>query len=371
MHLEDRGRDADGHQRWRAVAYFGSDERGKPVRRSWSFRAASRREAERQARAWEAREQANRPATSTGASTMSALAEAYFRHLEETGRSPSTLDNYRQKWRDHLLPSLGRLRPEEVSAIDLNAIYSAMRRKKLSPATIRQTHNVAAGMLGRAVKWGWLQRNVARLADPPTVSPPALQLPDVETVRAIIALIPEDVTRDVVTVLAATGARRGEVLALTWGDVDWDRRTLRIDEAVIARPGGNRLIKETKTKTVRTVAVDEGVMDVLRRLRARFGEQPVDETWPIFAWGPGEPCIAPHSVSQAWWRAAQQVGTTMPLKGLRALHATLLLDAGLSVAAVAGRTGHADGGRILLSRYAARTQGADRRAADIIGSLLG
>jgi hypothetical protein len=159
MHLEDRGLDRDGYQRWRAVAFFGSDAEGKAVRRSWTFRAASRRAAERAANAWEAQTRASMPrgGRTSDVATMTALAERYFAHLEASGRSPSTLDNYRQKWDTHLKPAIGDVHPREVVATDLNAVYASMRRRKLSPATIRQTHNIASGMLGRAVKWGWLE----------------------------------------------------------------------------------------------------------------------------------------------------------------------------------------------------------------------
>ncbi len=85
-----------------------------------------------------------------------------------------------------------------------------------------------------------------------------MRAPSAEEVRAGLAAAE---TRDrrlwlFIRVTAASGARRGEVCGIRWSDIDWTEVSIRLDEAVIAAPGGG-ILKQPKTRTsVRTIAVD-------------------------------------------------------------------------------------------------------------------
>jgi integrase len=67
--------------------------------------------------------------------------------------------------------------------------------------------------------------------------------------------------------MAASGARRGEVCALLWSDVDQQGAALRIDESVVAA-GGGATVKSPKTRaSIRVVALDPQTLEALRGLR--------------------------------------------------------------------------------------------------------
>jgi integrase len=92
----------------------------------------------------------------------------------------------------------------------------------------------------------------------------------------------------------------------------------------------------------------------------------------VFAKSPGsaDP-MPPDRVSQAWQRLCREVGVNARLHDLRHLHASLLLDAGESIAVVAGRLGHEpNNNSALLRRYTHMMPGADGRAARLVGSAL-
>lgn len=55
---------------------------------------------------------------------------------------------------------------------------------------------------------------------------------------------------------AVTGARRGEVVALQWDDVDLANGVLRLDENYVRTPDG-MILKDTKTHQMRRVSIDE------------------------------------------------------------------------------------------------------------------
>ncbi len=78
-------------------------------------------------------------------------------------------------------------------------------------------------------------------------------------------------TRPCLRLVAATGARRGEVAALRWSDVDWERSTVRLDEAVAAAEGVAQLETSKTRSSRRRVAADAATLGALRRLQAEQG----------------------------------------------------------------------------------------------------
>ena len=70
-----------------------------------------------------------------------------------------------------------------------------------------------------------------------------------------------------VALAAVTGARRGELCGLQWGDIDWEGATLTVERSVAVMGKGDLLTKDTKTHAVRRMALDEFGVEVLRRHR--------------------------------------------------------------------------------------------------------
>ena len=70
-------------------------------------------------------------------------------------------------------------------------------------------------------------------------------------------------------VAVATGARRGEVCALRWSDIDFTTATVRIERSVSATKSAGVAIRPTKTGRVRLVSLTGGAVDALVRQRAR------------------------------------------------------------------------------------------------------
>ena len=103
--------------------------------------------------------------------TVAELLERWMEHLERLGRSDSTLYNYRRYINRELRPTIGGLRLSKLTARDLDGLYTALTRRGLAPATVRQIHAVMRAALNQAVRWGMVGRNVATLASAPFATP--------------------------------------------------------------------------------------------------------------------------------------------------------------------------------------------------------
>jgi integrase len=175
-----------------------------------------------------------------------------------------------------------------------------------------------------------------------------------------------------------TGARRGELCALRWSDVDLD-----LGEIVIARSiapddrDAKQLIeKSAKTHQERRLAIDAGTVEVLREHRQSM----IDRAIPAgasyasdaFVFGDdlkGERPWHPDAVTSTFRRVSRRAGVTgVRLHDLRHYHGTMLADLGVPMPSVQQRLGHRD--LQTTGIYAHGRRATDRGAADLIGSHL-
>lgn len=76
---------------------------------------------------------------------------------------------------------------------------------------------------------------------------------------------------DFILLVAATGARRSELVALRWSDIDLEAGRFTISRGVVAGPDG-LVVKDTKTHAARRVSLDGGCVAALAAHRERADE---------------------------------------------------------------------------------------------------
>jgi integrase len=134
----------------------------------------------------------------------------------------------------------------------------------------------------------------------------------------------EPVLAVLLAIAATTGARRGELCALRWKDLDWESRTLTFTRSVYETKGGGWSEKSTKTHAVRTVGLDHFGVAVLRRhrsdvdsLAAELGLKVASNAF-MFSRSPvGSEPIRPDLVTKFTIRGAKAAGIDTPLHAFR------------------------------------------------------
>jgi integrase len=306
------------------------------------------------------------------------LLDRYFEHIERKGLSPQTMRLYRRMARLYIDPALGKKQVRLLTAWDLDRLYAGMVDAGKKANTVRQVHVVVSGALGQAVKWGWCPKNVARMASLPTVLTPRIVPATAAEVQQLVEAAERrnPVLAALVMLAALTGARRGELSALRWTDVDLAAGTLRIARSMIDLPGRVEE-KTTKTNQERTVALGEAGVQLLTLHRdqvlawAHAGEVDVAEDAFIFSSGlDAATPIRPDSVTGFFRRVRDELGMKhLHLHSLRHFMATHLAARGdVGVRTLAGRLGNDP--TVTLRVYSAFFPAADLQAADHVGRLL-
>jgi integrase len=247
----------------------------------------------------------------------------------------------------------------------------------LSPATVRQIHAIIRRAFRQAVMWGWVATNPAANATPPRLVKPKLSPPSATQVDQILRVADEydPELGHFLHIAASTGARRGEVCALRWNNLDTKRMTLTIERSIAEVPGGLKE-KDTKTHADRRIALDKETLEVFESQRAIATDRAKQVGMKIaanaYVFSREPDCLVPWTpgnVTNQFQAIRDSLGfTNMRLHDLRHFAATRLMAAGIPVRTVSGRLGHANPSTT-LSVYTHFVEASDQDAALVMGNL--
>lgn len=367
-----------GPNTWQLVVSAGRDPHTNRYRQVTRTFHGSKGKAERALRALIAEVEEGRHKATT--LTFGSLLDEWL-DLRTDDLSPKTLDTWRGYARKRIQPALGDVPLAKLQVDDLDQFYRRLRRRDhLAPATVRQIHRIVSGALKMAQRKGWVAANVASLASLPSARAAEVVPPETGDVRRLLDVLeernPELAT--FVWLAAATGARRGELCALRWSDVEPDAVCIARSISVAGRFVTE---KDTKAHQGRRIALDPLTLAVLERHRLRMSERArlghrrlVPDPYIFSRALDCSTCWNPEAVTGEFRR----VRATLDLKSLRLhdlrhLQASRLMALGLDVVTVAGRLGHRDASttlRVYSHFQKPRDRVAsDLFAADVLGEL--
>ena len=156
---------------------------------------------------------------------------------------------------------------------DIQKYYTMLLRKKgLSPNTIRRHHDLLSASLHMAVRQEVLPFSPTDRVEPPRQVPHEAHFYGPEELRRLCALAEGTWLELIVKLAAGLGLRREEICGLRWPSVDLQQRVVFIREARTA--AGARIIqKETKTKaSTRTLYLSDEIYRLLVREQQRQQE---------------------------------------------------------------------------------------------------
>jgi integrase len=239
-------------------------------------------------------------------------------------------------------------------------------------------HGIIRRALTQGVRWGWIDHNPAADASPPRVPIRDLKPPSPDEVVELFRLA-ENSDPDLATyiiVAASSGARRGEMVALRWKDLDLDAGTLSIERGIVIVDG--QLIEQgTKSHQSRKITLDTATIRSLRERRSRATEVAslvgcaIGVESFVFSYAAdGSVPWRPDSTTRAFRSLCGRAGVTnVRLHDLRHYVATRLLTAGVDVRTVAGRLGHRNPSTT-LNVYSHFVPQSDQRAAAALGQIF-
>jgi integrase len=294
--------------------------------------------------------------------TVAAYAATWLMRMRPTW-APSTFDIVSSSLVRHIVPTFGERPIGSVKRSDIEAWAASL---PLQPSTVATVRQHLGQLLAAAVDDGLIPRNPAAGARLPRATDRRAQPVSAETVEAITAALPPWL-RVVVPLGLGVGLRQGEACGLTVGQVDFLRRTLRVDRQLVTPAIGAPTFNDPKTSSSHRTVPLAGF--VIEAIAAHLVEHDTGQDGVIVHTPDGRP-IGRNRFGDRWRAATTTAGASgVRYHDLRHTFASTLLSQGVSVKAVADWLGHASP-TVTLSTYAHLMPVDEDRARSVLDGVF-
>lgn len=289
----------------------------------------------------------------------------------------TTLTRYRELTK-RIYPAMGHIKIANLQAPMLNQFYSDLQGIGLCGKTVKHYHALISVVLAQAVKEGIVPYNVAERATLPKLvqkEPNYFQPEQVDAIRDALEQEPLR-WKMLVHLFLITGARRGELLGLKWGCVDFEQSRIHICNNVLYTPDRGLYEDTPKTeKSKRYIVLPAETMDLFQQYRKwqmeerlRLGAYFIDRDF-VFTQDNGEP-LHPDSVTNYLTKFSRKYNLPhINAHAFRHTMASILYYHGVDSVSVSRRLGHAQVSTT-ANIYAHIIEDADQRNAEILSDIF-
>ena len=278
----------------------------------------------------------------------------------ESNLKPSTFSTYSNIVHSYLIPHVGNIRLEDMTARRAEKMFKELeahgargRSKSMSTALSAKTVSNIANVLNRAfrdaVRWDLIAQNPIAVSVKPSKRSKEMSAWEPHELGLFISVTSSERMSAIWHLAAVSGMRRGELLGLTWSDIDLDKRRMTIRNTRVR--AGNATIYETpkSSKSRRTITLDETTIKVLKRWKITQAQErlAVGGLWPdaaghVVTEADGS-LPNPNTFSRRFKAICKHLGLrTIRLHDLRHSYVVAARRSGVDIKTISERLGHAD-----------------------------
>jgi len=314
--------------------------------------------------------------------------------LVKPSLSPQTYQYYERLLKKYIIPELGHLKLSEIKPLHIQSFIKTLSEKPieygfkngkckhiettLSPSSVRRYLNIVKSVLNMAVKLQVIPESPAqssKLIIPKATKPSVEIFTKQEAAQMLQCLEKEPLQYQVLINLAImTGARRGELVALKFSDIDYNTHRIRIERSAMQLKGQPISTKPPKDFEIRSVTVSPYCIELIQELEK---EKEKEKERAGTAWNGDEWLFTKvdgsimHPITPTKWFSEFLDRNGLKHRkfhSLRHTSATLLLYGGASLRQVQGRLGHGD--ISTTNKYLHYIAEADEESANILQDML-
>ncbi len=198
----------------------------------------------------------------------------YKNHCKPSIR-PATQKGYEEWIYVHAIPALGHIKLNKLSQADCQKFFNEMKANGrkihrdtkgpgMSEKSVRSCYHTIRMALERAVKDGLIKKNPILGVKLPPPEQKEMKVLSKEEIQRFLIQAKEEGMYELFLLELTTGLRRGEILALTWDDLNFETGELRISKQIVP-VGGVLILGEPKTKAAfRTIILPPPMVELLR-----------------------------------------------------------------------------------------------------------
>lgn len=265
--------------------------------------------------------------------------EEYFNYWYEqcciTKLSPTTYESYKRNIDKYIIRYLGNIKLANLLPLQLQSFYNTLS-ETLSNTTIIYIHRIIHRALNQAMKWDLIVRNVADNVELPKKIKYQATILNSTQVAKLINVTKSTYIYIPVMIAISTGMRRGEILGLTWNNLDLKNSTLNVVQAVYPTKNGLTVLPPKTKTSIRKITIPPTLVKILTEYKKKSSSNYVcsleDGT-----------LISPSSLNHKFKQILKDNNLpSIRFHDLRHSHASLLLSQGVQAKVISERLGHSN-----------------------------
>ena len=285
-----------------------------------------------------------------------------------------TYEGYHSIARLHIVPLVGKIPLQQLSPSDVQAMLNRRAKEGKSQRTLQYILGTLRTALKQAVHDELVSRNVAEAVKAPrsTKTKQVKTALSHEEIDRLLQAIHAPRVKIAVRLMLGTGVRVGELLALSWENIDFAGKALYVTQAVTNSAEHGILLEQPKTaSSVRRIPLSASLLQELQSWKAQQAEERLlaGERWNNL----GAVCTMDDGrrmrrelISVNLKAASSEAGVTCTPHTLRHTFCSLLIERGIELKTVQELMGHSTA-RMVMEIYAHSNDDAKRRAIDALG----
>lgn len=284
--------------------------------------------------------------------TFDEYSEIFLKNYCESNIGLVTINNYKRLLRN-ILPLIGSYKLNKITTAMLDTMYQKLKKgskgKILSYNSMYDYYKLINAMFNQAIRWDFIDKNPNLKTNKPKKDIVERKYYSLEQVQELLSCLKNENIkyRALITLSLDTGARRGEIAALKWSDIDFEANTLKIDNSLKVVRG---VVDEKKPKTKssnRTIVLCGSTIEIMKEYK-EWQDNYIKEMgskWKgsdrIFTADNGEH-MNPATCYKIFTKIIKKYGLEhIRFHDIRHTNASLLISQGVSLKAVSERLGHA------------------------------
>ncbi|MCC0633865.1 MULTISPECIES: site-specific integrase [unclassified Clostridioides] len=264
----------------------------------------------------------------------------------------NTQESYRINIEKHIKPKLGVYKVKALTPAILQNFINKKYKEDYSQSTLQVLKAILHRSLKSAVyPYKHIRENPMQYVSIPKTKSKTetkkVKTITLEEFNQTLNIFPQDSFQRIILLIGFyTGMRRGEIIALTWDDIDLDNKTITVKHTLIKKKNGMFELSQPKTESsCRTIFTGDTLIRALKehklyqkKMKLKYGEFYFDSDWVCTKENGQQVTI--HTMDTIVRQIREALNNDFHFHCLRHTHATLLLENGANIKDIQNRLGH-------------------------------
>lgn len=202
--------------------------------------------------------------------TVAAWFEYWIENFKERSVKTATLRNYKDRFKFNVKPCVGEMLVSDVKPLHCQNVLNVMAKDGYCTSTINLTRTTMRTLFECAVENGLIAKNPVMMKKVSGAEPKPERVLTIGEQKTFMTVVNGKSNYNQYALVLQTGIRTGELAALTWENVDFDKRILRITHTADDRSGKWEVRTSKSKSSVRDIPLNDEAMRILKSQKEKM-----------------------------------------------------------------------------------------------------